>query len=106
MMSDWERRQLAAIEQQLGTDDNLVRVLAGNEHRRRWIAVRRFIYPRGYLALAMTYPYLQLSSAWRVMFVQASLVCVIVVAIVEVAAAGKGSVVRRGGRHFRQLLSG
>jgi uncharacterized membrane protein len=106
-MSDWERRQLARIERHLSSDRDFALALSSHNaqrHRRR--AAWQRLYLRGFLALALIYPFLQLPAAWRLMLVRASLVCVIVVAVVEAAAAGRTSVVRRGGRHLRQFLAG
>jgi uncharacterized membrane protein len=110
VISDWERQQLARIERDLTADRTFAAAISAQNiprHRRwaGWAGWQR-LYLRGFLALALIYPFLELSAAWRLTIVRASLVYLIVAAIIEAVAVGRTSVVRRGGRHLRQFLSG
>lgn len=66
-MNEWEARELAGIEEELGADTRLAHVLAGPTRReRRWAFLRRRFYPAGFLLCALAYELASMSGAQTV----------------------------------------
>lgn len=89
MLNEWEERQLAEIEGQLGSDKHLGRVLAGPSGvGRARLRVRRIFYPAGYLSCALAYMVASMSGGQRGTVGWALLVLLVAWLALEVHATG------------------